>query len=1253
MVIRPGGYNTGAQEYLETGNKAGRELHRDELDHRMIIEGDLDRTRSIYESIPDHGQDRYLTFTMSFREDQLDEKMLRDITQEFKQFLMHAYQPDEFNFYAEAHLPKIKYVPDKKTGEMIERKPHIHIIVPRINLLSGNEANPVDVYMNHVKFYEAFQEYVNQKYELASPRDHIRVDIADAASVLSRYKADDFYGKNREFKQGLVKQVIDRGVTDRKGFYALVGESGETRIRNEGKENEYIAVKLEGDAKFTNLKDTIFNDDFIVRRELKMPPLDEKLIHERLQAWPQRAKEIKYVNKATPKFRQAYSEASPEVRVRLLAEREAKFYQTYGDNHDRLHPGKRSRDHQRSADEAQGRSPAGPAHGLQDLSRSDVADHGQAGSARLGDGAVLLPNDAHVHLGQHQPGGDPGLRSPVPGGRGGRRSTGGSGRRQPTPTVSAAAAGTGKNGKSGRARPGAGPRTRITDNPLPPHARNPRRMGSVADIQARGRRLFDPLKPPTSPGPAFQLDRDKLFIPEPRGPSHPAKASGTAKKARSRNKRSPGTATRSKASNAQKRPTDHPLPPFARNPHRIPTVADIQRHGQRLFEPSRRRTEPLEIKLPSIKALTASRSASTVAAYFSRQAEQQQLLPAQRHALRRLNSQYFALRRSVFSDQRLTRQDKSQLVSVLTFERLKATEQIRYPSSTKEVHLMGSADIRNLIEDEQEEPDFSISGPRGATPTGVRDRVRQILDRVSKQLDPNVSQERARDLAAKDIYTRKAKFSQNVHYLDKLTDKTLFVDTGTSIAMRRSGISESGVAVALQLAKERFGSTLTINGTADFKHLVVEAAAKNGLDVHFTDKNMNTSLALRRAELEIEKEGQAISPAVAEMTAAGATAAAPEQAEADQPDSQGVDTEVAIPVLKPEQLSRFVDDRSRDPRELTDRLGLTPVIEAMYGEGKTADEISKSIGSALNANGVVQQERITFINKVADTLGVPGRGPNGAGSEAFAHWQQQRGQPSQAHGYDLSADSPSELVRREVAWRKGDLRVSDQEVRGSDTIMQMRGEDHAVWILAASDAAPEGTAMLKAYMENDSYREAFKATIEKLYAQYQHAPETIKTLDAATAVAADIVNEVEGRDRNVVPTAPATAPANRKMIEGQLLAHGAAPYKHQAENQASYFVTLKTDAGERTIWGVALAEAMEHAGVEPGEQLRLEDLGTQPVVVQEVAADGTVTEKTTHRREWAAEPTAPEREETVPAVPTTATSAPLTTDDDEPGMSQD
>ncbi len=59
---------------------------------------------------------------------------------------MKSYASDEYNFYAEAHIPKIKTMKDRKTGESVDRKPHIHIVIPRKNLLSGNEMNPVGSY---------------------------------------------------------------------------------------------------------------------------------------------------------------------------------------------------------------------------------------------------------------------------------------------------------------------------------------------------------------------------------------------------------------------------------------------------------------------------------------------------------------------------------------------------------------------------------------------------------------------------------------------------------------------------------------------------------------------------------------------------------------------------------------------------------------------------------------------------------------------------------------------------------------------------------------------------------------------------------------------------------------------------------------------------------------------------------------------------------------------------------------------------
>lgn len=273
MLIRVSGYNSGVKEYLEEGVKNGRDYSRDELDERVILYGDLDLTDRVYKSIPDNGQNRYTTFTLSFREEEVSNKTLQAITNEFREFLMYAYEEEEYNFYAEAHLPKIKTLYDKRTGEKIDRKPHIHIVVPKINLLSGNVSDVIGDPNSTERYLEAFQEYVNQKYNLESPREHVRVNPYNAADVLSRYKGDDFRGKNREFKQRLVKEIIESDIKSRQDFYNAVSKYGETRIRNDGKENEYIAVKLPGDEKFTNLKETIFNDSFLVDRKLTNLPL--------------------------------------------------------------------------------------------------------------------------------------------------------------------------------------------------------------------------------------------------------------------------------------------------------------------------------------------------------------------------------------------------------------------------------------------------------------------------------------------------------------------------------------------------------------------------------------------------------------------------------------------------------------------------------------------------------------------------------------------------------------------------------------------------------------------------------------------------------------------------------------------------------------------------------------------------------------------------------------------------------------------
>ncbi|MCY1302078.1 hypothetical protein D9M70_517200 [compost metagenome] len=123
--------------------------------------------------------------------------------------------------------------------------------------------------------------------------------------------------------------------------------------------------------------------------------------------------------------------------------------------------------------------------------------------------------------------------------------------------------------------------------------------------------------------------------------------------------------------------------------------------------------------------------------------------------------------------------------------------------------------------------------------------------------------------------------------------------------------------------------------------------------------------------------------------------------------------------------------------------------------------------------------------------------------------------------------------------------------------------------------------------------------------------------------------EREGQtiERGTAETAPAeveketaaesASPALPSVIRGELLEHGPAPYQHDPSKDASYFVKLRTDLGERTIWGKDFKQLMEQ--FQPGERIRLQDHGTQAVNVVHQQADGTADTKLAQRRTWTVE----------------------------------
>lgn len=407
MLIRQGGQESGIKEYLENGREG---YPRDEYDQRVTLYGDLGETDRVIQTI-EADKERFLHYTLSFKEDNISIETMRSIVSEFKEYICAAHGSDEYNFYAEAHLPKIQKGLDQATGKEVDRKPHIHIVVPKYNCLSGGYLNPAGLYEQNIKYLEAFQEHINNKYGLASPKDNLRFGFESQASAISRYKGDHFDGKNVEVRSAIFQQVIERNVSTWADFKSLVAEYGELRVRNEGRENEYLNVKAPGWDRGANLSDRPFLRDFIER------PLEQKIawiqgqnqihyieaqqarqdpvwIGATMREWTERrAWEIKHINSGNKSLYAAYKAASPAQQRTILKEREHQFQLKHkGANYDR-------------ADRGTGRL-SGPGRG----------NDGPAGrrAAELGHAAVRGNARAGHDAGRHQSNASQVGRNPPP-----------------------------------------------------------------------------------------------------------------------------------------------------------------------------------------------------------------------------------------------------------------------------------------------------------------------------------------------------------------------------------------------------------------------------------------------------------------------------------------------------------------------------------------------------------------------------------------------------------------------------------------------------------------------------------------------------------------------------------------------------------------------------------------------------------------------------------------------------------------------
>lgn len=70
-----------------------------------------------------------------------------------------------------------------------------------------------------------------------------------------------------------------------------------------------------------------------------------------------------------------------------------------------------------------------------------------------------------------------------------------------------------------------------------------------------------------------------------------------------------------------------------------------------------------------------------------------------------------------------------------------------------------------------------------------------------------------------------------------------------------------------------------------------------------------------------------------------------------------------------------------------------------------------------------------------------------------------------------------------------------------------------------------------------------------------------------------------------------------RLYVGRVIEHGSAPYENDPKNEPSHYVKLRTEKGDRIVWGVDLQRSMEANQIKTNDEIVLANMGRKPVAV--------------------------------------------------------
>lgn len=277
VVLGKGKSRNGSGKGVRDYYLYGTNNDRDKKDSRVVLHGNLNTlSKTIDLAHQLNYKETYRNIVLSFSEDYIKQETLENIVEDFKRQYMAGYGEDEYVFYAEAHLPKIKNKQDPDTHKVVYRKPHIHISVatysPKLDkiLSLGNHGQ-------RLQELEIWKSITEKTYGLKLAQNSpLKKDVTQVhdTKLLSRKEVVELC--NKVIEDNIQDKILD---SHKLKIILLENIEGIEEIRESTSKAKtpYFAIKMKNVDKVIRLKGNLFSSDHLVFSEAREQLLNKYL----------------------------------------------------------------------------------------------------------------------------------------------------------------------------------------------------------------------------------------------------------------------------------------------------------------------------------------------------------------------------------------------------------------------------------------------------------------------------------------------------------------------------------------------------------------------------------------------------------------------------------------------------------------------------------------------------------------------------------------------------------------------------------------------------------------------------------------------------------------------------------------------------------------------------------------------------------------------------------------------------------------